>query len=84
MAEKQVMEERGPDLDWEEDFRISDDMQQRWKEAEEEDMEDGCKFHALSLHEIEGGVDKQGVFGAGFASEREVNCLDLFEGQCCW
>ena len=46
-AEEQVMEERDPDIEWEEDFRISTDREEHWKEIEEEDNKDRGKVHAL-------------------------------------
>ena len=35
MVEKQVMEEIDPDIEGEEYFRNSDDMEEHWKEGEE-------------------------------------------------
>ena len=47
IAEKQVMEERDRDLEWEEDFRIYTDREEHWKEVEEEENEYRGKVHDL-------------------------------------
>ena len=39
-AEKRVMEDKEPDLEWEKDLRISDDTEYHWKEVEDEENEE--------------------------------------------
>ena len=46
MVEKQVMEEIDPDIEGEEYFRNSDDMEEHWKEGEEQDNQERYKVHA--------------------------------------
>ena len=47
VAEKEVMEETDPYLEWGEELRIYGDREEHWKEVEEEDKEDRCKVHSL-------------------------------------
>ena len=47
IAEKQETEERYPDLKWEEDFRIYNDMEGHWKEVDKQDNYDRVKVNAL-------------------------------------
>ena len=47
IAEKQAMEERNPNIEQEEDLRISNDWVEHWKEVEEKENEERGKFHSL-------------------------------------
>ena len=41
------MKERDPELEWGDDFRVSTDREENWKEIEEDDSEYRGKVHAL-------------------------------------
>ena len=47
IAEKQVTEERDPNIEWEEDFRISNDREEHWKEVEEKENDERGNCNAL-------------------------------------
>ena len=47
MVEEQVTEKTDRDREGDEDIRIYDDMEEHWKEVEEENNEEMSKVHAL-------------------------------------
>ena len=49
IAEEEVMEEKDPDLQCEENFRVSDDSYEKWKEVEEEDNDEMGKVNYQRL-----------------------------------
>ena len=67
IAEEQVMEEKTPDLEWEEDFRFSDDRGQKWRGVGQEDNYYMCKFHLLSWWVYT--KDKEGFMNRQFLVE---------------
>ena len=47
MLDEQVVDERGPQLEMEEDIRILDNRQEHWEEVFEDNNENRSKVHAL-------------------------------------
>ena len=82
IAEEQVMEERYPDLEWDEDFIISTDSEQHWKEAEEEENEYRGKVCDLRWEvytkEKEGLTKREFLVAVPHPKRRQVlwNCVE--------
>ena len=83
IAQKQVMEETDPDLNWEEYVMIFNDMEEHWKEVEQEDNEYRGKVFALRL-EVQTKQKKYLIKSEFLVVVLHTEgggggCLDLFE-----